>query len=78
MLKLAWIFSIATMLQLPFLFLDETITSLDAITTSHVADVLHRFVEHFTTKLYVITHASQIQDMPIWDKEIQVTFNESD
>jgi DNA repair exonuclease SbcCD ATPase subunit len=72
LLKLARIFSIATMLQLPFLFLDETITSLDTITTSHVADVLHRFAQQFSTKLYIITHAPQIQEMHIWDKEIQL------
>ena len=58
------------MLKLPFLFLDETITSLDRSTTSDVADVLYRFAQDFSTKLYIITHSLQIQQMHIWDKEV--------
>lgn len=57
-------------MKLPFLFLDETITSLDAATTADVADVLHRFVQAYDIKFYVVTHAPQIQEMSIREREI--------
>lgn len=75
LLKLAWILSIASLMKLPFLFLDETITSLDTATTADVAWVLDRFVQSYNIKFYVVTHAPQIQEMPIWDKEIRITSN---
>jgi len=72
LLKLAWILSIASMMKLTFLFLDETITSLDSLTTADVADVLHRFVQDNDMKFYVVTHALQIQEIPIRDSELQI------
>ena len=60
------------MMKLTFLFLDETITSLDSLTTADVADVLHRFVQDNDMKFYVVTHALQIQEIPIRDSELQI------
>jgi ABC-type lipoprotein export system ATPase subunit len=59
-------------MKLTFLFLDETITSLDALTTADVADVLHHFVQDNDMKFYVVTHAPQIQEIPIRDAELQI------
>ncbi len=61
LLKLARTLSIASMKQLPFLLLDETITHLDAETTGQVAQLLHTFTIQAAPKFYVVTHAPQIQ-----------------
>ena len=71
-LKLAWILSVASMMHSPFLFLDETMTSMDAETIQKVAEVLKWFVERKQTKLYVVTHSPAIQDMTIRDSVIEI------
>lgn len=60
------------MLRSSFLFLDETITSLDADAIAKVADVLENYVTFTSVKLYVVTHAQQIQDMSIRDKQVYI------
>ncbi len=69
-LKLAWILSVASKMKNKMLFLDETINSLDAEAIGKVADMIKDFVEFTNTKLYVVTHSKQIQDMDIWDEII--------
>jgi DNA repair exonuclease SbcCD ATPase subunit len=69
-LKLAWILSVASKMKNKMLFLDETINSLDAEAVGRVADMIKDFVEFSNTKLYVVTHSKQIQDMDIWDDVI--------
>lgn len=71
-LKLAWILSVSIIMKWKFLFLDETITSLDAETISKVANVLEEFVKQQAMKFYVVTHSSQIQEMTIRDSIIAV------
>jgi len=71
-LKLAWILSVSMIMKGSFLFLDETITSMDAGTIGKVADVLEEFVQQQEIKFYVVTHSPQIQDMDIWDGVIEI------
>lgn len=71
-LKIAWILAVSMMMKGNFLFLDETITSMDAMTIAKVADVLEDFVRQHEMKFYVVTHSPQIQDMAIWDEIISL------
>lgn len=54
------------------MFLDETINNLDYDTIGRVSDFLQDFVKSNDMKFYVVTHSKQIQDMDIWDGEIQI------
>ena len=60
------------MFRSKFLFLDETITSLDPDTVSRVAEMIHEFVRAHEMKFYVVTHAEKIQEMSIWDRVIEI------
>ena len=55
-----------------FLFLDETITSLDSSAVSRVGELIKQFVHKNNMKLYVVTHAQQIQEMDLWDEVVMV------
>lgn len=71
-LKICWILSVARLKQSKFLFLDETITSLDASAVGRVWELLKNFVHQTMIKLYVVTHAQQIQDMDLRTKTIEI------
>ena len=64
--------AVASYTRSPMLFLDETINNLDFDTVAKVADMLDDFVKKHDIKFYVITHSSQIKQMQIWDKTIQL------
>lgn len=66
-LKICWILAVASLMNSKFLFLDETITSLDASAVWRVWTLLKQFVKKNAMKLYVVTHAQQIQEMDLWD-----------
>lgn len=71
-LKLVWIISIAILVRAKFLFLDETINSLDPDAVSKVSSMLQDFVKQYSLSFYVVTHSQQIQEMNIWDNIIEL------
>lgn len=66
-LKLIWILSVASMMQTKFLFLDETINNLDVDAIAKVAELLDNYMHARQIKLYLVTHAPQIQEMQLRD-----------
>lgn len=72
-LKLVWILSVASMMQTHFLFLDETINNLDAEAIAKVADLLENYMKSRQLKLYLVTHAPQIQEMQLRDSSIVIS-----
>lgn len=71
-LKICWILAVASLMNSTFLFLDETITSLDASAVWRVWDLIKQFVQKSNMKLYVVTHAQQIQDMDLWEEVVEI------
>jgi DNA repair exonuclease SbcCD ATPase subunit len=71
-LKLVWILSVATMMQSKFLFMDETINNLDTEAIAKIAELIKNFVAYHDMKYYVVTHATQIQEMGIWTKTVEI------
>lgn len=54
------------------LFLDETINNIDQDTIGQVTDMLKDYLKFTNISLYLVTHASQLQEMNIWDETISV------
>jgi ABC-type lipoprotein export system ATPase subunit len=52
--------------------MDETINNLDMEAIAKVAELIKNFVAYHDMKYYVVTHATQIQEMGIWTKTILV------
>ena len=52
------------------LFLDETINNIDQDTIGQVTDMLKDYLKFTNISLYLVTHASQLQEMNIWDETI--------
>jgi DNA repair exonuclease SbcCD ATPase subunit len=71
-LKIARILAVASMLQSSFLCMDETINNLDSDSVASIAELLRQFVKQRNIPYYVVTHATQIQQMDIWDEVIEV------
>lgn len=69
-LKIAWILAVSSYLQVKFLFLDETINSLDIESIWKVSSLIKEFVENKNLKFYIVTHSPEIQQMNIWDEII--------
>jgi DNA repair exonuclease SbcCD ATPase subunit len=72
LLKLVRMLAISSYLQTPLLFLDETINNLDKDTVGKVSEMLNNFVKQRTMKFYTVTHNTEIQEMGIWDKVIEM------
>ncbi len=72
LLKICRILAVASLMKSSFLFLDETITSLDAWAVWRVWELIKQFVQKTTMKLYVVTHASEIQDMDLWEEIVEI------
>jgi DNA repair exonuclease SbcCD ATPase subunit len=72
-LKLVRIMSVATMLQTKFLYMDETINNIDEDTIARVATFLEEYIKRRDLSCIVVTHAPQIQHMPIWDRTIDLS-----
>lgn len=72
-LRLAWILAVSQILKTKFLFLDETINNIDIQTVGRVAKMIEGFLaKSMIQKFYVITHSTQIQNMNIWDKIVEI------
>lgn len=73
-LKLAWMMAVSVFNRSQMLFLDETVNNLDNETVAKVADLLTQFIEWSkgTMQVYLVSHSSQIQEMPIWDGLIEI------
>jgi len=69
-LRLCRILAVSTLFKRPFLLLDETINSLDTDAIGRVAEMLKNFVDQQDMKLFVVTHATQIQEMELWNSII--------
>jgi ABC-type lipoprotein export system ATPase subunit len=54
------------------LFLDETITSLDTEAVARIGRLLESYMKKRQTKLLLVTHASQIQEMEMWDRVVNL------
>lgn len=72
-LKLVWMLAVASYLHTPLLFLDETITHLDADTVGKVSEMINNFVKQSTMKFYTVTHNQEIQEMEIRDDIITLS-----
>jgi DNA repair exonuclease SbcCD ATPase subunit len=71
-LKIAWILAVSSLFNGQFLFLDETITSLDAEAVARIGRLLESYMAKRETKLLLVTHASQIQQMEMWDRVVKI------
>ncbi len=71
-LRVAWILAVAQMTGTKQLFLDETINNIDQDTIGQVTDMLKDYLKFTNISLYLVTHASQLQEMNIWDETISV------
>jgi DNA repair exonuclease SbcCD ATPase subunit len=71
-LKLVRMLAISSYLQTPLLFLDETINNLDLDTIGRVSEMITNFVKQRTMKFFTVTHNTEIQEMDIRDKVIEI------
>lgn len=71
-LKIAWILAVSSLFNGQFLFLDETITSLDAEAVARIWRLLESYMKKRDTKLLLVTHASQIQEMEMWERVVSL------
>lgn len=71
-LKIAWILAVSSLFNGQFLFLDETITSLDGEAVARIGRLLESYMKKRETKLLLVTHASQIQGMEMWDRIVNL------
>jgi ABC-type multidrug transport system ATPase subunit len=71
-LKIAWILAVSSLFNGQFLFLDETITSLDTEAVARIGRLLESYMKKRQTKLLLVTHASQIQEMEMWDRVVNL------
>jgi len=69
-LKLVRILSVASMMHTQYLFLDETINNLDVDAIGKVAELLEEYMRARQIKLYLVTHAPQIQEMSLRDSTV--------
>lgn len=69
-LKIARILAVSSLFNGQFLFLDETITSLDNEAVARIGRLLESYMSKRDTKLLLITHASQIQEMEMRDRVV--------
>jgi DNA repair exonuclease SbcCD ATPase subunit len=72
LLRLCWILSVSTLFNYSFLFLDETINSLDNEAIARVAVLLEEFIKKQQLHFFVVTHATQIQEMDFWQRIVQL------
>ena len=72
-LKFAWIMAVTNLFQAKFVFLDETMNSLDADTIAQVAQVLQDALIEKHIPFYCVTHAPQIQALPFWKRKIALS-----
>lgn len=71
-LRLARILAVAQLTHTKQLFLDETINNIDQDTIGQVTEMLKDYIKLNSTSLYLVTHASQLQEMEIWDEVIRL------
>lgn len=72
-LKFAWIMAVTWLFHAKFVFLDETMNSLDADTIAQVAQVLQDALIQKDIPFYCVTHAPQIQALPFWKRKISLS-----
>lgn len=65
-LRLCRILAVSTLFKQEYLLLDETINSLDQEAIGRVAELLDAFVKQREVTFYLVTHATQIQEMSFW------------
>lgn len=65
-LRLCRILAVSTLFKQEYLLLDETINSLDQEAIGRVAELLDSFVKQREVTFYLVTHATQIQEMSFW------------
>lgn len=71
-LKIAWILAVSSLFNGQFLFLDETITSLDNEAVARIGRLLENAMKARETKLLLVTHAQQIQQMEMWERVVSL------
>lgn len=69
-LKIVWVLAITRILNINFLFMDETINNLDIDTISKVSTILENYIKKNINQFYLVTHDTTIQNMNIWDSTI--------
>lgn len=71
-LRLCRILAVSTLFKQEYLLLDETINSLDHEAIGRVAELLDGFVKQREVTFYLVTHATQIQEMSFWRRIIEL------
>lgn len=71
-LRIVWILAISSMLNVKFLFLDETINNIDQETISKIWELIIEFLKTNDIKFYIVTHSTYIQQMNIWDNVVEL------
>ena len=69
-LKIVWVLAISRILNVNFLFMDETINNLDVDTISKVSTILENYIKSNIKQFYLVTHSTEIQNMSIWNSTI--------
>lgn len=69
-LKIVWVLAISRILNVNFLFMDETINNLDVDTISKVSTILENYIKKNINQFYLVTHSTEIQNMSIWNSTI--------
>ena len=64
------------MFKQEYLLLDETINSLDHEAVGRVAELLDGFVKQREVTFYLVTHATQIQEMSFWRRIVEINTEE--